>query len=251
MMQRWLAVPASCAVLAACQGGHAPEGTAQLPPAAQHTQYSEPTLYTIEARLPKLKPDWSPLRQGLETYVAQKKTNFLAGLKQPGAREQAHQMPWDLDLDIEVQGQAGRLVSVQAQGSSFTGGAHPSPILDTFTYDTQSRRLVSLDDLFTDPAAAELALAAEARRQLLTRLDDNVPLASSAEAINDGTQPGQHHFDVFTLSPGHDGRASSLTILFPPYQVAAYVAGTQAVDVPVRVFAPWLKPDYRDSFATP
>jgi uncharacterized protein DUF3298 len=250
MMQRWLAVPASCVVLAACQGGHAPQA-ASTPLAAQHTQYREASLYTIEARLPRLDPDWAPLRQALEAYVADKKAAFLAGLKLQPARDQARQMPWDLDLETEVVGQAGRLVSVKVQGSSFTGGAHPTPILDTFTYDTQARKIVSLDDLFTDAPAVELALAAEARRQLLTRLDDNMPLVSSADAVNDGTQPGQHHFDTFTLSPGQDGRAANLTLLFPPYQVAAYVAGTQAVDVPVGVFAPWLKPDYRTSFTAP
>jgi len=40
-----------------------------------------------------------------------------------------------------------------------------------------------------------------------------------------------------------------LTLIFPPYQVAAYVYGTQTVDAPAAIFAKFLKPAYQGDFA--
>ena len=51
---------------------------------------------------------------------------------------------------------------------------------------------MGIDDLFSDPRAAEGAFATEARRQLLTALDDqDEPLVSNTEQIEQGTEPGK------------------------------------------------------------
>jgi hypothetical protein len=249
MTRRVLALLAFMTALAGCQGSSQSAAPSVAPAASSKDTQSElRNLYTIEADLPELPAAWAPLHGALQTYVQRQKIMFLSGLDQPGAREQAQQLPWDLDLGIGVGAQTDRLVSVQVDGSSFTGGAHPTPIVDSFTYDIQRRTVIGLDDLFSDPTAAETALAAEARRQLLTRLDDDAPLISDAETINDGTTPGEHHFDVFGLMTNGERKATGITLMFPPYQVAAYVAGTQTVDVPAHVFATWLKPEYRATF---
>lgn len=246
-----LASLAMIAVLAGCQRGSQPDPVAATPATSasvQDTQSSAQNLYTIEAEVPPLPGDWAPLQTTLDNYVSQQKAAFLAGLANPAARAGARQLPWDLDLSVSAPTRTDRLANVQVDGSSFTGGAHPSPIVESFTYDIHERRVVGLDDLFSDPDAAELALAAEARKQLLNRLDGDEPLATDAQSINDGTVPGQHHFDVFTLLTDGNDKAHGITLVFPPYQVAAYVAGTQTVDVPVDVFARWVKPEYRESF---
>jgi hypothetical protein len=251
MMRCTLASLAMIVVLAGCQRGSQPDALAVAPAVSasvQDTQSATPGLYTIEARVPPLPADWAPLQTTIENYVSQQKTAFLAGLANPAARAGARQLPWDLDLSVGAPAHTSRLANVQIDGSSFTGGAHPSPIVESFTYDIRDRRVVGLDDLFSDPAAAELALAAEARKQLLRRLDGDEPLATDAQSINEGTVPGQHHFDVFTLVTDGNEKARGITLVFPPYQVAAYVAGTQTVDVPVDVFARWVKPQYRASF---
>lgn len=125
----------------------------------------------------------------------------------------------------------------------------PAPIVDSFTYDVRERRVVGIDELFTDPKAAERAFAAEARRQLLTALDDqDEPLASDATQIDEGTAPDADHYRVFSLLTGPDDKVHGLTFIFPPYQVASYAAGPQAIDVPSEAFSALLKPEYREAF---
>ncbi len=238
--------------VAACHEGTGNAATSAPASAASVAKDSESAtdrLYTLEVDSPELKPDWAPLKVALDDYVVRRKHEFLEGLKDPAAQREARQMPWDLNLDIAVAAHTDRFVNAQVDGSSFTGGAHPLPIVDSFTYDIANRRLIALDDLFADPRAAEAAFAVEARRQLLTELDapDN-PLASDPQLIREGTEPGKQHYRVFGLVTGDDDKVHGLSFTFPPYQVAAYAAGTQTLDVPTTVFEALLKPEYRDAF---
>jgi Protein of unknown function (DUF3298) len=254
MLRRSLSLIIAIAGLAGCQ--HGSQDTAQHAPSPAHAaaktakdSESQENLYTVEIHLPEMKPEWAPLAAALQAYVNRQKQALLTALNDPTAREQARMMPWDLNLDISVDGRTADLINVQVEGSSFTGGAHPVPIIDSFTYDIQRQKLITLADLFTDQAAAEKVFAAESRRQLLTGLDDEEePLASSPEQIREGTEPGKNHYKVFALLTGEDGKARGLTFIFPPYQVAPYVAGTQAVDVPASRFVALLKPEYRGAF---
>jgi Protein of unknown function (DUF3298) len=254
MLRRTLSLVIAFAGLAGCHDRG--QDTGQPAPSAAHAaaktakdSESQENLYTVEVHLPDMKPEWAPLKAALQSYVARQKQALITSLSAPAAREQARVLPWDLNLDVSVDGQTADLVNVQVEGSSFTGGAHPVPIIDSFTYDVQRRKLITLADLFIDPAAAEKVFAAESRRQLLTGLDDEQePLASDPDQIRSGTEPGKNNYNVFALLTGDDGKAHGLTFIFPPYQVAPYVAGTQAVDVPASRFCALLKPEYREAF---
>jgi hypothetical protein len=239
--------------LAACHESDDSAGATTPPRAASIAKDSETgtgNLYTVEVQMPELQPGWAPLKTALDDYVARQRRDFLEGLKDPAAQRQARELPWDLNLEIGVAAHTERFVNVQVDGSSFTGGAHPLPVIDSFTYDIQAQRLISLDDLFVDPKAAEAAFAVEARRQLLTELDaPDDPLASDPDLIRAGTEPGKRHYRVFGLiADGDSGKAQGLTFTFPPYQVAAYVAGAQTLDVQTHTFAALLKPEYKDAF---
>ncbi|TCV95884.1 uncharacterized protein DUF4163 [Luteibacter rhizovicinus] len=242
--------------LAACKGGSdkAVDDTAAVPAAsasvdAKDNESGPDGLYTVELKVPQLAAEQAPLKTVIDNYVTAQKKAFLTSLDAPGARDRARELPWDLNLDVAVAARTDRFVNVQVDGSAFTGGAHPAPIVDSFTYDSQARRVVTLPEFFTDPQAAETAFAAESRRQLLGALDDqDDPLASTSEQVDEGTAPGKDHYRVFTLLTGDDGKVHGLTFIFPPYQVASYAAGAQAVDIPTEIFASYLKPEYRDAF---
>ena len=240
--------------LVACRDDADRAKSGNAPPPAQagsnkDTQSGREGLYTMELKLPDLPSGAAPLRQAIDRYVAGQKRDFLAALDSPDARARARELPWDLNLDIAIASRTDRFINVQVDGSSFTGGAHPTPIVDSFTYDVHDHRVVSIDELFADPKAAELAFAAEARRQLLTALDDqDEPLASDARQIDEGTAPDADHYRVFSLLTGPDDKVHGLTFIFPPYQVASYAAGPQAIDVPSEAFATFLKPEYREAF---
>ncbi|QWT18799.1 DUF3298 and DUF4163 domain-containing protein [Bacillus sp. NP157] len=259
LVRHILSLVMATAGLAACRDGADRTHGGDTPPparasaakadAGKDTRSGQDGLYTIELSLPDLPARAAPLRHAIDRYVDRQKRAFLESLDAPGASERAREIPWDLNLDIAVSARTDRFINVQVDGQSFTGGAHPAPIVDSFTFDTASDRVVNIRELFDDPAAAENAFAAEARRQLITQLDDqDEPLASDTRQIEEGTEPGKDHYRVFSLLTGPDDKVHGLTFIFPPYQVAAYVAGPQAIDVPSEAFSRYLKPEYRGAF---
>jgi hypothetical protein len=254
LVRHILSLVFATAGLVACRDGADRTNDGDTPPPAKadlakDTQSGREGLYTMELKLPELPPKAAPLRGAIDRYVERQKASFLASLDAPGAKARARELPWDLNLDIAVAARTDRFINVQVDGSAFTGGAHPAPIVDSFTYDLDDQRVVGINDLFVDPHAAENAFAAEARRQLLTALDDqDEPLASDSDQIDEGTAPGKDHYRVFSLLTGPDDKVHGLTFIFPPYQVASYAAGPQAVDVPSESFSAYLKPEYREAF---
>lgn len=254
LVRHILSLVFATAGLVACRDGADRASDGDKPPparasAAKDTESGDDGLYTMELSLPDLPPRAAPLRDLIDRYVERQKRDFLASLGTPAARARARELPWDLNLDIAVASRTDRFINVQVDGSAFTGGAHPAPIVDSFTYDMEQGRVVGIGELFADPQAAESAFAAEARRQLFTALDDqDTPLASDSEQIDLGTEPGKGHYRVFSLLTGPDNKVHGLTFIFPPYQVASYAAGPQAIDVPSEAFASFLKPEYREAF---
>jgi hypothetical protein len=254
LVRHILSLVFATAGLAACRGSDDRLNSGDTPPPARanvdkDTQSGQEGLYTMELKLPELPQKAAPLRHTIDRYVDGQKRAFLDSLESPDARARARELPWDLNLDIAVASRTDRFINVQVDGSAFTGGAHPAPIVDSFTYDMQEQRVIGIRELFSDPRAAENAFAAEARRQLLTALDDqDEPLGSNSEQIDAGTEPGKDHYRVFSLLTGPDNKVHGFTFIFPPYQVAPYAAGPQAIDVPSGSFSAFLKPEYREAF---
>jgi len=161
-------------------------------------------------------------------------------------------------IDYRVSASSPAFISVRGQGMMDTGGAHPMPLDASFVFDRQAQRVLSLDGLFVDPPSARKLLADFARKALEGKLlaqapgkDEATPnmrqewLDNMRGMIDAGTEPEAKNFGQFQVDAG------GLLLVFPPYQVAPYVYGTQTVPVPLEVFAPALKPRYRPAFVSP
>lgn len=111
------------------------------------------------------------------------------------------------------------LLSVRFESSRDTGGAHPNQGFASFVFDMRSQSVLGLGDLFADlPAALALLSELTARRMELV-LDGHV--------FAEGYAPKAENFQVFVL----DG--ADLVLSFPPYQLASYAEGPQALRVPL------------------
>lgn len=211
-----------------------------------------------------LQPEWRALDDASHAYADVQKKIFLGDVAKrppikpsdgPGALA-----PWEFRLDFSVATETESFVSVLANGSVFTGGAHPAPLVASFSQHLPSNRIVTLSDLFTDASAGLKVLSDETRRQLKAQFDAKLraqttdskllaeQLKSEMDWIDKGTEPTAANFAVF-LVDGVGGKAIGLTVIFPPYQVAPYVEGEPQVEVPARVFYTALKSEYRDAFA--
>ena len=238
----------------------APAATAQLP--GNHAATGH---YKIAISLPELPADERPLADALRTTADNAKRDFLQALPDPQALPEFANRQFDLTLNFRIVARTAAFTSVRETGSSDTGGAHPIPVDASFVFDRKAGRLIALDDLFSDPAAARRALANFAHDTLLKKFMANAPTpgegspdairewkANTTQMLNDGTKPTTVNYSVFVVRVGSAAGAPSpgLTLIFPPYQVAPYVYGTQTVDVPAGVFAKFLKPAYAGDFTT-
>lgn len=254
-------------LLGGCGNPSGSAGNAETPINAAHASQTSKLVdagrapdYQYDIRYPRLPKQWAPLDAAMRSFAATAKRDTLKlGGKGAGKDDPPH----TLDLDFDVARHTSDFVSVLANGSAFTGGAHRMPIQASFNLFLGSGKLVSLADLFTDPGAALNALSSECRRQLQARFEsqlrEQAPATMTAQQVasniqsmrhwvEQGTQPQPGNFDVF-LVDGLDSKAIGLTLIFPPYQVASYADGPQQVEVPARVFYDLLKPEYHDAFA--
>lgn len=102
---------------------------------------------------------------------------------------------------------------------SYLGGAHGMHELVSRTYDLKSGKALAFDDIFV--AGARKALARRVGPILTRQLGD----MADADWIAKGTAPKADNWDTFVLD--RDG----VVFWFQPYQVAAFAAGPQSVDL--------------------
>ncbi len=239
-------------------GGVAPIGTANATETAASEDSGHGKGYEFRIRYPALQPAWAPLVAAMRDFAAPLKRDLLDSAPTASATGRHY----DLTLDFSIARHTEAFVSALADGDIDTGGAHPAPIVASFNLHPADGKLLSIMELFTNADAGLEALSAEARRQLEGRYEakvrDNPSAMTPAQQASDiqsmrrwieqGTEPKAENFRVF-LVDGLDTKAIGLTLIFPPYQVAAYADGKQQIEVPAKVFYDLLKPEYRDAFA--
>lgn len=168
--------------------------------------------------------------------------------------------PYDLTLSFTDVLDTPQMVAVAADGNSYTGGAHGSPLIARFVWLPQHNKLLTAKELVPQ-AAGWKSISDYVREQLHTKLServdaDDMPPAERAEMIreagkmiDEGSEAEADNFSQFEPVVGSDGKLSALRFVFPPYQVGPYADGVQTVDVPASVLLPQVAPAYRGYFS--
>ena len=167
---------------------------------------------------------------------------------------------YDLSLSFTEVHDSPQLLAYAAEGSSFTGGAHGTPLLARFVWLPQENRRLASTDLVPG-AAGWMAIAAYVREELHTALSQRVDadelapaeraevIKSAGRMIDEGTAPDPANFSQFEPVVDSRGKLTALRFVFAPYQVGPYSDGIQSVEVPAAVLLPHVAPEYRDLFA--
>lgn len=168
--------------------------------------------------------------------------------------------PYELSLAFETIVEQPAIVTVAADGSRYTGGAHGEPLVARFVWLPQRQEMLTAQKLI--PAeqgwasvgqyvAARLHAAAQQRAEADKLAPEEAAelLKSADKMIADGTGAQAANFDQFVPLLDGAGKIAALRFVFPPYQVGPYSDGTQTVDVPAAVLLPLLDPAYADLFA--
>lgn len=142
---------------------------------------------------------------------------------------------WSLSGDYEELWRAESIVSMVYTLSTYTGGAHPNSFYRTFTFDLEDEREVLLADLFNTDLETALGTIAP-----LVQADLREQMGEWAEGawIEDGAGPDPLNYGNWAIDD------SSLYFFFPPYQVAAYAAGSFRVALPLESISALLAPEF-------
>lgn len=106
---------------------------------------------------------------------------------------------------------------------SDTGGAHGIEVTRTFSFDAAGNQ-ITLNSLFISKTNGLALVSNYVKQQLLKKQD------ADSKWISDGAAPTDENYQNFTVDN------NGITVLFDPYQVAAYASGPQQVTVPLSVF---------------
>ncbi|HET7715613.1 MAG TPA: DUF3298 domain-containing protein [Bauldia sp.] len=147
--------------------------------------------------------------------------------------------PWtySLYLSFSVPRNDTEMLVFDFDESIFTGGAHPNHDIETFNFMMPDAWRVYLPEIFDGKAALDRisALAiADLERQF-----DSPDSMSDPDWLRTGAGPSWSNFEDFLLL------SDRLVIRFPPYQVAAYAAGDQKVEIPLSELSGLMRDDWR------
>jgi hypothetical protein len=174
--------------------------------------------------------------QVVNQFLAEQRTAFLSPLTEE--RLYYSPGPLTLQIDYDTSNFSDQIVNLKFTVYSFQGGAHGTTTTTTYTFDLGQQRVLSLSDLFvpgSDPLS-EIGPLVEA--DLDARLTTDLAHLSDADWIHQGTGENPDNYRSWTITP--DG----LTFYFDAVQVAAYVAGTQTVTIPLAQLSDILVPPF-------
>jgi len=215
--------------------------------------------YVIGISYPPIANRYPGLAAALKRYADDARGELMQAVGGLGQEKPA--APYDLSLSFTQVVATPQVVAIDADGSSYTGGAHGNPLVACFVWLPQRNELLTADKLVPD-ASAWKPLSEYVRRQLHEALSQRVDadhldgeqradvLKDGGRMIDEGTGPDPRNFSQFEPLLTADGRIAALRFVFPPYQVGPYADGRQTVDVPADVLLPYVAPAYRPLFAS-
>lgn len=171
------------------------------------------------------------IAQSIDPFIQQTKNDLLQFLEEgfnPGSAQ------YELDITYETTQRADNLLSLIFTEYVYTGGAHPTTLFKTFTFDLSANRVLALDDLFqpgVNPYPTLGATVEALLRQQLAGISDD-------DFIHSGSGENPDNYQNFAL----DG--DDLVFYFPPAQVAAHAAGAQILRVPLSALSSILAPEF-------
>ncbi|TWI04546.1 uncharacterized protein DUF3298 [Luteimonas cucumeris] len=237
----------------------APGATAPVAGPAELMDVAEANeRYVIGISYPPAARKYPGLSAHLRQYADAARAELLEAVD--GLGNDKPTAPYDLTLSFTELLETPQIVAIAADGSSYTGGAHGSPLIARFVWLPQRNELLTAKALVPQ-ASGWKPISDYVREQLHTKLServdaDELPPSERAELIRDagrmideGSEAKAENFAQFEPVVDAAGKLTALRFVFPPYQVGPYADGTQAVEVPASVLLPQVAPAYRGYFA--
>ncbi len=215
--------------------------------------------YVIGISYPEGEIRHPQLAAEMKRYADEQRAQFMEAVNARAQGDGEDTMLYDLSLRFSEILDSPELAAYAVDGSSFTGGAHGTALIERFVWLPQQGKWLTVADLL--PAEqGQVAIADYVREQLHTALSQRVDademspverselIRNAGRVIEEGTTPEPEHFSIFEPVTNPAGKLVALRFIFPPYQVGPYADGMQTVEVPASVMKPHIDPRYLDLF---
>jgi hypothetical protein len=185
-----------------------------------------------------------------ETAKAYKDALSIALENQKIYREQKRDAMQDFySMEWSTAGQSMRLLSLQNELSTFTGGAHPNTGYNALLWDRRARREIAWSSLFRQPGS----FAALTRTAYCRGLDKERAKRRQGEKLDLPDFNACPKFSDLAIAPvdsNNDGRFDAIQYVASPYTAGPYAEGAYNVTLPVtsQLIAA-IKPEFRTAFA--
>src|SRR5690606_7157727 len=198
----------------------APEAAARLEDRIERNEH-----YVIGISYPQGINQYPGLAAELQRYSQAALDELMQAVDGLGGEKPT--APYDLSLASDVLIATPQVVSVAANGSSYTGGAHGNPLVARFVWLPQRDERLKADRLVTGKDGWQ-AISDAVREQLHAALsqridgDDMEPaeraelLKSGLKMIDEGSGPDPDNFSQFEPVLDAAGRITPLRFVFPP-----------------------------------
>lgn len=222
-----------------------------LTPTGDRRYETSTEWYVISVQYPNQTPLKQTAGPAAEVRAMQRMESWLSsqidGFVQGGNFEQLTQEDKDiigfsagrryaLDISYDMY-RSPHTVSYVYTVYTDTLGAHPNGYFYTVVFDTETGAELTLGDILEGewlPYVAD-----QSRRQIVNRLAEAYGGAERVVLFEEGLAPREGNF----LNAYLDGE--DIVILFDPYQVAAYAAGSQEVRISRSEVRDFLRAEYR------
>jgi len=170
----------------------------------------------------------------IDTFITDQQKSFISSYT-PDYTLPAHVNNWGMNITNEIYKFSDDIQTVVFNISFYTGGAHPNSGYNTMTFDVKQGKQLALTDIFLKGDIPYDIIAKLVREDLKTQLGDMVdPIM-----FDPGTDPTNHdNYKNWALTD------KSIIFFFDPYQVAAYAAGPQKVEIPFTTLHTLLAPPF-------
>lgn len=215
--------------------------------------------YVIGISYPEGEVRHPQLAAEMKRYADEQRAQFMEAVNARAQGDGQDAMLYDLSLRFSEILDSPELAAYAVDGSSFTGGAHGTVLMERFVWLPEQGERLAIAELLPT-REGRVAIADHVREQLHTALSQRVDadeispaersqvISNAARMIDEGTTPEPENFDIFEPVVNRAGKLTGLRFVFPPYQVGPYADGMQTVEVPASVLRPHIAQDYRDLF---
>ena len=147
----------------------------------------------------------------------------------------------ELQTDFSIPLLSSKYASILFSYYYYTGGAHGNTTTSSYNYDFENKKKIELEDLFAENFDY-LKFISDYCIEDIRKQNEDQDYTPDMDWISGGASPDQANFKTFLITE------NSLIILFDPYQVAPYVWGIVAVNIPFSKFKENMSSSFRVAF---